>query len=122
MAALNVMVVDDSIIIRTKLKKMITDLGHNVTGEAGTGLEAISNFTAAKPDIITMDITMPDMDGIEATRILTDADPNVRILIMTSHAQQDIVQEAISAGAKGYVVKPVTPEKLEQRLNQIMEL
>lgn len=101
---------------------MLEELGHEVAGEAATGLEAITTFGKMRPDLVTMDITMPDMDGIEATRIIIDADPNARILMMTSHTQEDIVKEAIDAGASGYVVKPVTQTKLKERIEKIMEL
>ena len=122
MKSLKILVADDSIIIRTKVMKMLEELGHEVVAQAGTGLEAIEMFGLQRPDMVTMDITMPDMDGIEATRIIIDADPNANVLVLTSHMQEEIVKEAIEAGAKGYVVKPVTKEKLEQRINQMMEL
>lgn len=122
MKPLRVLVVDDSIIIRTKLTKMLEAIGHTVVGEAENGLQAIQVFSETRPDLITMDITMPDMDGIEATRIIIDADPNANILMLTSHTQKEIINEVIEAGAKGYVVKPVTQDKMEQRIKQIMEL
>ncbi|QJB57253.1 response regulator [Pseudodesulfovibrio sp. zrk46] len=122
MKGLKVLVADDSVIIRTKIIQMLEQLGHTVVGQAENGTEAIEVFSKERPDLITMDITMPDMDGIEATRIIIDADPNANILVLTSHAQQEIVQQAIEAGAKGYVVKPVTADKLSQRIKQIMEL
>lgn len=121
MKPLNIMVADDSKIVRMKLIKMLEDLGHTVVAQAESGLQAIEQFAKVRPDLITMDITMPDMDGIEATKIIIDAAPDANILVMTSHAQQDIVQKAINAGAKGFVVKPVKPEKLAQRIEQIME-
>lgn len=122
MKELKILVADDSVIIRTKLVNMLEALGHKVVAQAGTGLEAIEKFSQERPDLVTMDITMPDMGGIEATRIIIDADPQAYILILTSHAQEDIVKEAIDAGAKGYVVKPVTQKKMEQRIKKIMDL
>lgn len=122
MKSLRVLVVDDSIIIRTKLTTMLEQIGHTVVGQAETGLQAIQIFSETRPDLITMDVSMPDMDGIEATRIIIDADPNANILMLTSHTQEEIVKEVIEAGAKGYVVKPATKEKLKKRIKQIMEM
>lgn len=122
MNTLRILVADDSKIIRTKLAQMLTALGHTIAAEAETGEEAVTLYRQETPDLVTMDINMPGMGGIDATRAIIKTNPDATILMLTSHVQEDIIKEAIDAGAKGYVVKPVTKEKMAQRIQQIMEL
>lgn len=122
MKKLRILVADDSNIIRTKLTQMLEALGHTVVAQAGTGVEAIELYRQESPDLVTMDINMPDMGGIEATRHIIQVNADANILMLTSHIKEDIIKEAIDAGAKGYVVKPVTKEKMAQRIQQLMEL
>jgi len=110
---LNILIVDDSTIMRQNLKRIINDLGHNVTGEAASGNDAIFLAKEFTPDLITMDITMPEMDGIETTKILKKKYPDVKIIMTTSHGQEDMVRQSIKNGAKGYILKPVTKNKIE---------
>jgi two-component system chemotaxis response regulator CheY len=119
MDTLNVMVVDDSGITVKKIEKMLFDLGHNVVGVCRNGEIALAAYDKFKPDLITMDITMPDMDGIEATRRIIAKDPKALIIIVTSHGQEQMVIDAIDAGAKGYVLKPIKPEKLQETINKV---
>lgn len=107
MKSMNVLVVDDSHIMHRKIERMIKNLGGHVKAYATTGEEAIIQYKAIKPDLVTMDITMPDMDGIEATRKILAYDPEAIILMVTSHGQELMVLDAIQAGAKGYVLKPI---------------
>jgi two-component system chemotaxis response regulator CheY len=113
------MVVDDSGLTVKKMAKLLEELGHEVAGTATTGREAVDAYAAAAPDMVTMDITMPDMNGIEATRLIMAADPAARIVIVTSHGQEQMVMDAIEAGAKGYVLKPVRKEKLAETLETV---
>ena len=76
-------------------------------------------YAAVAPDIVAMDITMPDLDGIEATRRIMAVSPDARIVIVTSHGQEQMVMDAIEAGAKGYILKPVKPEKLKETLETV---
>lgn len=117
---LNVMMVDDSTLSQKKLGAMLTELGHEVVGVAHTGLEALTRYEQCKPDVVTMDITMPDMDGIEATRRLLAQFPDAQVIMVTSHAQKNMVMDALQAGAVGYIIKPVAADKLAQALNRIM--
>ncbi len=119
MRALRVMVVDDSGLTVKKMAKLLEELGHQVAGTATTGREAVDGYAAVAPDMVTMDITMPDMNGIEATRLIMAADPSARIVIVTSHGQEQMVMDAIEAGAKGYVLKPVKKEKLAETLETV---
>ena len=121
MDSLRVMVVEDSRITAKKLTVMLERLGHEVVCVANTGLQAIKMFQEHRPDMVTMDITMPDMDGIEATRKILDVSPQALIIMVTSHGQEQMVMDAIDAGAKGYVLKPVKQEKLAEHINTVVE-
>lgn len=120
MKPLNIMVVDDSNITVKKISKMLEELGHCVIHVATTGQQAVDEYAKAKPDLVTMDITMPDMDGIEATSKIIAKDKDALIIMVTSHGQEQMVINAIEAGAKGYVLKPVKKEKLAEHLETII--
>jgi two-component system chemotaxis response regulator CheY len=119
MKPLRIMVVDDSGLTVKKMVKMLEGLGHEVAAVATTGQEAVNAYAAVAPDIVAMDITMPDLDGIEATRRIMAVSPDARIVIVTSHGQEQMVMDAIEAGAKGYILKPVKPEKLKETLETV---
>lgn len=121
MDSLKVMVVEDSGITAKKLTVMLERLGHQVVCVANTGLQAIDLYKEYQPDMVTMDITMPDMDGIEATRKILDISPRALIIMVTSHGQEQMVMDAIDAGAKGYVLKPVKQEKLAEHIATVIE-
>lgn len=116
---LRVMVVDDSMILRRNVIKMLHEMGLNVIIEAKDGREAISSYNRHKPDFVTMDIMMPDVDGIEAVKAIRAENHDAKIIMVTSWGQEDIVINAIKAGASGYVLKPVTPEKLEKAIVKV---
>ncbi len=118
---LKVLVVDDSLIIRKKITKLVTQLGHEVVNGAKNGQEAIDNYNSMKPDLVTMDITMPDMDGIEAVGHIIKADPEAKIIMVTSHGQEDMVIKSIKAGAVGYMLKPVTQDKLATSIGEVFD-
>ncbi len=118
METLNILVVDDSLITVKKLSGMLEQLGHKVIMTAGTGDQALDAYKACNPDLVTMDITMPDMDGIKATRLIRSRFPNAIIIMVTSHGQEKMVLEALKAGAKGYLLKPFKLEKLQQILEE----
>jgi len=119
MKPLRMMVVDDSGLTVKKMSKLLEELGHTVAAVATTGQQAVSLYAPTAPDIVTMDITMPDMNGIEATRCIMAENPGACIVIVTSHGQEQMVMDAIEAGAKGYILKPVKKEKLEETLETI---
>lgn len=120
MTSLNIMVVDDSAITIKKLTRMIEELGHSVVQVARTGRDAVEQYKLVNPDLVTMDITMPDMDGIEATRQIRSQYKDALIIMVTSHGQEQMVIDAIEAGALGYVIKPVKKEKLKESIDRIM--
>ncbi len=118
MNSLKVLIVDDSPIISRKLTMMVELLGYKVVMTAATGTEAIAAYRACRPDVVTMDITMPDMDGIEATRRIMAEFPDAKIVMVTSHGQEKMVLDALKAGAKGYVLKPFDGNKVSEAIQK----
>jgi two-component system chemotaxis response regulator CheY len=118
---LKVLVVDDSLIIRKKITKLLIQLGHEVVNSAKNGQESIDQYSEFKPDLVTMDITMPDMDGIEAVKHIMKIDSDAKIIMVTSHGQEDMVIKSIKAGAVGYMLKPVTQDKLVSAIGEVYE-
>jgi two-component system chemotaxis response regulator CheY len=116
--SLTVMIVDDSLIMAQKLKMMFGELGHEVVQICKDGEEAIRAYPVVKPDLVTMDITMPGVGGVEATRAIKAAHADARVILVTSHGQEAMVLRAIEAGASGYVLKPVARDKLAATANR----
>lgn len=108
----NILICDDAMFMRAAIKKVVEGAGHSVIAEAGTGIECVEKYKTFKPDMILMDITMPDMDGIEATKQIMSVDANAKIIMVSALGQMEMVVNAITAGAKDFIVKPVDNEKL----------
>lgn len=121
MAPLKVIVVDDSIITVKKLVVLMEGLGHQVVATVSNGLDAIESYRKFQPDLMTMDISLPDMDGMAATARIVAEFPKARIIMVTSHGQERMVIDSLDAGALGYVLKPVRIEKLSDMIAKIME-
>jgi NarL family two-component system response regulator LiaR len=118
--AIRVLIVDDHTIVRKGIRALLTEIaGIEVVGEAADGQEAIAQANSLRPDVVLMDLAMPKMDGIEATRQIKTSQPESRILVMTSFATDDKVLPAIKAGALGYLLKESAPEDLVQAIHQI---
>ena len=117
---LHILIVDDSLIMRKRLNTIMTDLGHVVVSESKNNEEAISAQARFKIDLVTMDITMPGIDGIKTTQDLLKRDPNIKIIMVTSHGQEDMVVDAIRAGALGYVLKPITKDKMQEAIEKVI--
>jgi two-component system, chemotaxis family, chemotaxis protein CheY len=100
-----IMVVDDAMFMRKKAAQVLTQNGYTVV-EASNGKEAVDTYKASKPDAVLMDITMPDMDGIQALKALMEIDPNAKVSMCSAMGQQSMVIEALKIGAKDFVVKP----------------
>lgn len=115
------MIVDDSLIMVQKLSVLVRELGFEVLRTCKTGTDAVREYPLVKPNLVMMDITMPGMDGIEATQKIVSADPNARVIMVTSHGQQGMVVRALEAGALGYVLKPVTKERLQAMIDRAMK-
>ena len=115
-----VMIVDDSLIMTQKLTAMIRDLGHQVVRVCKSGPEALRDYAFVKPDVVTMDITMPGMDGIETMKAIMAEHPQARVIMVTSHGQEAMVLKALEAGALGYVLKPVNKDRLAAMIERAM--
>ena len=107
-----VLIVDDAAFMRLSIKQMIEPEGYQVVGEAGTGVEAVDKYQKLKPDLVLMDITMPDMDGIEAVKLIRGIDNNAKIIMCSAMGQQMQITEAIRSGAENFIVKPFSKEVL----------
>ena len=116
---LNILIVDDSILMRNNIKSYIEDLGHRVIGEAENGAVAVTMCAELNPDIITMDITMPNMDGITAIKKIREFNTDVNIIVATSHGQEEIIMKSLQAGAKGYILKPMNKNNLNDTIHSI---
>ena len=106
----NILLVDDAQFVRYTLKLMLEPKGFKVVGEAGNGLVAIQLFKDLEPDMVLMDITMPEMDGVGALKEIMKVNSNAKVVMISAMGKEDIVREAIMAGAKGFIVKPFTEE------------
>jgi len=115
-----VLVCDDAIFMRTMISDILSGAGYEVVGEAETGLQAIERYRELNPDLVTMDIVMPDMGGIDAVREIVKADPNAKILMCSAMGQQALVVEAIQAGAKDFVVKPFQPSRVLEAVQRVL--
>jgi two-component system, chemotaxis family, chemotaxis protein CheY len=108
----NILVVDDAAFMRMMLKDILTKGGHQIAGEAANGVEAIEQYDKLRPDLVTMDITMPEMEGIEALKQIKQQDPNAKIIMCSAMGQQLMVVQAIQAGAKDFIVKPFQADRV----------
>ena len=116
---LNILIVDDSILMRNNIKSYAESLGHFVVGEADDGSKAVEMCAELNPDVITMDITMPNLDGISAIAKIREFNKDVNIIVATSHGQEEVIMKALQAGAKGYILKPVHKNNLDEAINNI---
>ena len=114
-----IMVVDDAAFMRMRCKKMLTQSGYEVT-EAATGAQAVDMYREEHPDMVLMDITMPDMDGMTALKEILKIDPNAKVAMVTAMGQQSMVMEALKAGARDFVVKPYDQDRVMAAVKKIM--
>ncbi|WP_058485395.1 response regulator [Defluviitalea phaphyphila] len=121
MSNLTFLVVDDAIFMRTVLKKMLSEEGFSVVGEAGNGLEAIEMAAKLKPNVITLDITMPEMNGINAIPEILKVSPESKIIMCSALGQQAMVVDAIKKGAKDFIVKPFEKSRVLQAINNVIK-
>ncbi len=118
---IKVLIVDDAAFMRMAIKKVLERNGFEVVGEAENGAIAITKYVECTPDIVTMDITMPEMTGIDALKHIRQRDPNARVVMVSAMGQETLVREAILSGAKSFVVKPYKEEHIVQTLKSIAE-
>ena len=115
-----ILVCDDAIFMRTMISDILTQAGFEVIGEAETGVQAVAEYSRLKPDLVTMDIVMPEMGGIDAVREIRKTDPDAKILMCSAMGQQALVVEAIQAGAKDFVVKPFQPSRVLEAVQRVL--
>jgi two-component system chemotaxis response regulator CheY len=119
--AKSVIVVDDAAFMRATLRDIFSRNGYEVLGEARNGIEAVALFTTKRPDLVTMDIVMPEMGGIEAVRRIVAQDPGARVIMCSAMGQQSLVIEAIQAGARDFVIKPFQAARVLEAASRALE-
>lgn len=115
-----VLIVDDAAFMRIKLKDILEKNGYEVAGEAQDGNEAVAKYKETQPDLVTMDITMPDKDGVEALKEIKAIDKNATVLMCSAMGQQTMVMDAIRAGAIDFIVKPFDTERVIKALDKAL--
>ncbi len=115
-----VLIVDDAAFMRMMLKDILTKNGYEVIGEAENGKVAVEKYKELQPELVTMDITMPEMDGITAVKKIREINPGARIVMCSAMGQQAMVIDAIQAGAKDFVVKPFQPERVVEAVRKAL--
>ncbi|MFH1542554.1 MAG: response regulator [bacterium] len=120
----NILVTDDAVFTRKLLTDILKKEGHTVVGEAATAVEAVQQYKKLKPDLVTMDIIMPEtegMDGIGAVKAIIKDDPNAKIIMVSAMGQQEMMVDAIQAGAKDFIVKPFQPSNVINAVNKLLK-
>lgn len=118
--AKNILICDDAAFMRMMIKDILTKNGYDVAGEAENGLRAIEKYNETKPDLVLMDITMPEMDGIQALKQIKAADPAACVIMCSAMGQQAMVIEAIQSGAKDFIVKPFQAERVLEAVKKVV--
>ncbi|HHU92561.1 MAG TPA: response regulator [Halanaerobiaceae bacterium] len=113
-----VLIVDDAAFMRLNLKNILKD-NYEIAGEAENGQEAVEMYQELKPDFVTMDITMPIMDGLEAIKAIKDFDPEANIIVCSAMGQQKMIIKAIEAGAKDFIVKPFKEQRVLEAIEKL---
>src|SRR5699024_115111 len=117
-----ILITDDAAFMRMQLKSNLENLNHEIVGEAENGLEAIQKYKDLEPDLVTMDITMPEMNGVDAVKEIMKVNPKAKIVMCSAMGQQNMVLDAIKAGAKDFIVKPFTAERIEEAIGKLIYL
>jgi two-component system chemotaxis response regulator CheY len=115
-----VLVVDDAAFMRMMIRDILTGDGY-VVREAVNGLDAVKKYTEQRPDLVTLDITMPEMNGLDALRAIREADPHARVLMVSSMGQQQMIVEALESGAMDFIVKPFQPTKVLETVKKCLQ-
>jgi two-component system chemotaxis response regulator CheY len=118
--AKRILITDDALFMRVTLKKILIENGYEVVGEAQNGQEAVDMYQSLKPDLVTMDINMPEMDGLTALKTIRVIDPTAKIVMCTAMGQKNMVVEAIQAGAKDFIVKPFQPDRVLEAVGKLV--
>lgn len=118
--AKSVLICDDAAFMRVMIKDILTKNGYDVAGEAENGLKAVEKYNETKPDLVMMDITMPEMDGIQALKKIREADASASVIMCSAMGQQAMVIEAIQSGAKDFIVKPFQAERVLEAVKKVV--
>ena len=116
---INILIVDDAAFMRMMIKDILEKNGFNIVGEASNGAQAVDLYKKQKPDVVTMDITMPKFDGIEAVKLIREYDKDAKIIMCSAMGQQGMVMDAIRAGAKDFIVKPFQADRVVEAINKV---
>lgn len=119
--AKNILICDDAAFMRMMIKDILTKNGYNVVGEAENGAKAVEKYQETKPDLVLMDITMPEMDGIQALKKIKSMDPNASVVMCSAMGQQAMVIESIQSGARDFIVKPFQPDRVLEAVKKAVE-
>ena len=115
-----ILIVDDAAFMRMMIKDILTKKGYEVVAEAANGVEAVELYKSHQPDLVTMDITMPEMDGIEAVKQIKAVNPAAKVIMCSAMGQQSMVMDAIKAGANDFIVKPFQADRVLEAVKKIV--
>ncbi len=118
--AKKIMVVDDAMFMRKMLTDILSKAGYEVVAEAGNGEEAYNKYKEHRPDLVTMDITMPDVSGIEGLQMIIKDFPDAKVLMCSAMGQETMVIDSVKSGAKGFLVKPFVPDKVVAEVQKLI--
>lgn len=118
--AKNILICDDAAFMRMMIKDILSKNGYNVAGEAENGAKAVEKYAELKPDLVLMDITMPEMDGIQALKKIKETDPSALVIMCSAMGQQAMVIESIQAGAKDFIVKPFQADRVLEAVKKVV--
>jgi two-component system chemotaxis response regulator CheY len=116
-----ILVADDASFMRQMIREIVEEAGHEVVAEASDGVEAIEQFKKHHPDVVTMDIVMPRRSGIDAVKGIIEVDPSACVVMCSALGQETLVQEALQAGARDFIVKPFKPDAVTATLRKVIE-
>jgi two-component system, chemotaxis family, chemotaxis protein CheY len=115
-----ILIVDDAAFMRMMIKEILSKNGYEVVAEASDGAQAVAKYKDTQPDLVTMDITMPEMDGIQALKEIKKIDPNAKVIMCSAMGQQAMVIDAIQAGAKDFIVKPFQADRVLEAVKKTL--
>ena len=118
--AKNILICDDAAFMRMMIKDILSKNGYNVAGEAENGAKAVEKYAELKPDLVLMDITMPEMDGIQALKKIKETDPSALVIMCSAMGQQAMVIESIQSGAKDFIVKPFQADRVIEAVKKVV--
>ena len=118
--AKNILICDDAAFMRMMIKAILTKNGYAVVGEAENGIKAVEKYNETKPDLVLMDITMPEMDGIQALKKIKEGDPGAMVIMCSAMGQQAMVIESIQSGAKDFIVKPFQADRVLEAVKKVV--